>query len=277
MSSERKTVHDRVFPKGYVEMLEQQQGQIVSGLQEMYRRMLSGQAWTGPNLSEANGHPSTHNILAALGLLEAKHDESGEIEQFEEDFEKIQSRLVANGAGYVDQRGSLSSESEQNQHGHCKSTSHGTPTMAKPLIFDNSFTFSALHSSATRSRVPSERRSYPPAQQVPLHQDPPLKSDPQLYQPPWSATNFNDRESITGSKSGMQAAQLGQGMGQFAETFRCCQWDDVTAPYDMPLDLTSCPQPFHSGLSQFQGIPDYNGISGMDLDSDFDNFLQAAA
>lgn len=98
---ERKKSHDKVYPKGYVEMLEQQQEQLVSGLQEMYFRMRIGKPWSGPMLSVNNGHPLTHDILGALGLLQTKHDGSGELETFEEIVGRLQSRLIADGAKYV--------------------------------------------------------------------------------------------------------------------------------------------------------------------------------
>ncbi|RMY94359.1 hypothetical protein D0864_05546 [Hortaea werneckii] len=63
--------HDRVYPKGYPEMLEQQQGQLVSGLQHMYRRLIKTQAWTGPKLDEVNGAPLTHNI-GGTGLTQVQ-------------------------------------------------------------------------------------------------------------------------------------------------------------------------------------------------------------
>ncbi|KAJ5219821.1 hypothetical protein N7468_009025 [Penicillium chermesinum] len=47
---ERKKAHDKVYPKGYVEMLEQQQVWLVNGLQELYRRSLEGEGWPGEAL-----------------------------------------------------------------------------------------------------------------------------------------------------------------------------------------------------------------------------------
>ena len=61
-------------------MLEQQQSQLVAGLQATYKRLQKAQVWNGPNLAEANGYPLTHDILAALDLLEVKNDGSGEVE-----------------------------------------------------------------------------------------------------------------------------------------------------------------------------------------------------
>mgnify|MGYP001186182659 CR=1 FL=1 len=75
-------------------MLEQQQAQLVAGLQETYRRLVDANVWPGKPLSEASGQPLTHDILARLDLLEPKNDGSGEHEHFEEDCQKLQQRLI---------------------------------------------------------------------------------------------------------------------------------------------------------------------------------------
>ncbi|KAJ5675119.1 uncharacterized protein N7477_005053 [Penicillium maclennaniae] len=73
---ERKKPHDKVYPKGYVEMLEQQQSWLVHGLQEMYRRAIEGESWSGDLLkTETNGHPLTHDILTRLGVLDRSKGE----------------------------------------------------------------------------------------------------------------------------------------------------------------------------------------------------------
>lgn len=165
-------------------MLEQQQGQLVAGLQELYRRSLVGQSWSGPVLSEASGHPLTHDILSALHLLEPKNDGSDQMETFEEDVQKLQSRLIADGAGYMQRRGSISSDSDHSQHGMSKSSSRGTPPTSKAAIFDKNFTFTPSPSPVAQSPVPRHRQSYPPAQQSPLHRTVPMtNNDPQFYQP----------------------------------------------------------------------------------------------
>lgn len=54
----------------YVEMLKSQQSQLVTGLQELYRRSQCGEGWTGPALKETvKGTPLTHDILQHLGAL----------------------------------------------------------------------------------------------------------------------------------------------------------------------------------------------------------------
>ncbi|KAF2793690.1 hypothetical protein K505DRAFT_325306 [Melanomma pulvis-pyrius CBS 109.77] len=124
---ERKKAQDKVYPKGYVEMLEQQQTQLVAGLRELYSRLQGGQAWPGQPLREAqSGHPLTHDILERLDLLHSTGD-GNNYEGFEEDCNRMQQKLLDRGAPYTHRRGSVSSDSD---HGHTSSSSSygGTPT-----------------------------------------------------------------------------------------------------------------------------------------------------
>lgn len=90
---ERKKTHDKVYPKGYVEMLEQQQDKLVNALQELYDRNLNRKAWPGPPLQKtAKGIPLTHDILERLGLL--KLDDQGNYETFEEDTDVLRQRMI---------------------------------------------------------------------------------------------------------------------------------------------------------------------------------------
>lgn len=51
-------------------MLERQHTQLITGLQELYRRTQNGQGWDGPPLDPVNnGQPLAHKILDALGVL----------------------------------------------------------------------------------------------------------------------------------------------------------------------------------------------------------------
>ena len=253
-------------------MLEQQQAQLVAGLQEMYTRLLSGQPWEGTALSESNGHPLTHDILAALNLLETKHDGSGEHETFEEDCQKLQTRLVADGAGYTHRRGSFSSDSEHSQQGHGRTTSQSTPTMTKPPVFKENFSFSASPSPLAQSPLPRQRQSYPPAQQSPLHQSSPLANDPQLYQTEWSVPDLSDPELIMRSKYAMQTPQLQQNLEDVAEMMESAQWDDSFGTYELGMNgITSYPQQF----GNLQGMQDLGGsLDPMDIE--FNKFIQVA-
>lgn len=114
---ERKRMHDKVYPKGYVEMLEQQQAQLVSGLQELYRRIVAGERWVGPLLEDGGGGgglPRTHDILHQLGALKQDTLAGGDASNtpFEEDFIVLQRRLYEGGAPPMLRHRSLSLESE---------------------------------------------------------------------------------------------------------------------------------------------------------------------
>ena len=149
-------------------MLEKQKSQLVSGMQELYHCGEKAKAWEGPELEETNGKPVTQDILAASNLLEPKSEGSQDMETFEEDDQKIQSKLLAEGAGYVRRRGSFSSDSEHSQHGHIWSSSHhSTPVLPKPSLFMDNFSSSAAYSSPLlQSPAPQPRRQPElPAQQ----------------------------------------------------------------------------------------------------------------
>ncbi|KAI9685431.1 MAG: hypothetical protein M1822_004562 [Bathelium mastoideum] len=135
---ERKKSHDKVYPKGYVEMLEQQQTQLVAGLQDMYRRLSTGEQWPGSALTDGpNGHPLTHDILARLDLLQPREDGSHQHEGFEEDCGRLQRRLLDAGAPFIKRRGSISSDSEEHEQQQLSPISNDTsyattPTSAPP-------------------------------------------------------------------------------------------------------------------------------------------------
>ncbi|KAF1824884.1 uncharacterized protein K489DRAFT_307876, partial [Dissoconium aciculare CBS 342.82] len=191
---ERKRSHDKVYPKGYVEMLEQQQSQLVSGLQELYKRLRDVEQWDGAVLTEVEGRPLTHDILASLRLLETKHD--GDIEAFEENVEKLQARLLASGAGFTRRRGSISSESEQSQHGHARSASRDAPTASKPAR--STTTPSVFGSSSMAGPAPVQVQAQPQrptllasndsqmSQFSQISQMSPLSGDPQFYEAEWA-------------------------------------------------------------------------------------------
>lgn len=105
---ERKKAHDKVYPKGYVEMLEQQQVWLVNGLQELYRRAQEGEGWTGePLQTESNGHPLTHDLLTRLGALDHT---KGEI--FEDDVEQMQQKLWQQNTGTMQRQESSDGSSD---------------------------------------------------------------------------------------------------------------------------------------------------------------------
>ncbi|KAJ8611239.1 hypothetical protein MRB53_038083 [Persea americana] len=272
---ERKKSHDKIYPKGYVEMLEQQQSQLVAGLQAMYKRLQKAQAWTGPTLQEANGYPLTHDILAALDLLELKPDGSGEVEMFEEDLQKLQGRLIADGAGFTHhRRGSISSDSEhsqfgqqaplpqqQQQHHHLPSGTgaRNTPALTRPGLFKDEFRLSAPSSPLVHSPSVLHRQSYPPAQPSPLS---PFTNDPQFYQAEWAyqphhhagntsnpnsaheashahhgARNTSEHDFNLRSKFALPTPELDQPLDCIDEMDMLAQWDGVDAA-SLSYDVT---------------------------------------
>ncbi|KAF2100075.1 hypothetical protein NA57DRAFT_75579 [Rhizodiscina lignyota] len=138
---ERKKSHDKVYPKGYVEMLEQQQSQLVAGLRELYRRLNAGESWPGAALPDAsNGQPLTHDILERLDLLHMQTENHGMTDGFEEDTEAMQRRLIESGASLVRRRGSISSNSDHSHdHDHHSPLSYDTPSSARSSQFSEAF------------------------------------------------------------------------------------------------------------------------------------------
>ncbi|OJD14670.1 hypothetical protein ACJ73_09056 [Blastomyces percursus] len=144
---ERKKAHDKVYPKGYVEMLEQQQAQLVAGLQSLYKMILDGKEWPGDPLKESgNGHPLTHDILERLGALKQEGN-SGD-EPFEDDLQLAQKKLIANGAGIMQRQDSTSgSESE-----------HSPIFPSRPSVFETPFSMNPNQLPPT----PPSPRTFPP-------------------------------------------------------------------------------------------------------------------
>ena len=59
-------------------MLERQQDQLIAGLQDLYRRTQTGEAWpTAPLELNSHGQPLTHKILEGLGVLRTEEWDEG--------------------------------------------------------------------------------------------------------------------------------------------------------------------------------------------------------
>ena len=81
-------------------MLENQQAQLVTGLQELYKMAQTSQGWIGSPLKDTGaGVPLTHDILERLGALKQEGQQHNDT--FEEDLSALQARLVANGASMM--------------------------------------------------------------------------------------------------------------------------------------------------------------------------------
>ncbi|KAI4109025.1 MAG: hypothetical protein L6R37_000743 [Teloschistes peruensis] len=93
-------------------MLEQQQLQLVAGLQNLYKRTIDNQGWPGRPLDiTSTGHPLVHDILERLDAI---HIEGANApNHFEEDFDVMQQRLLANGAVPMNRQASVESESSE--------------------------------------------------------------------------------------------------------------------------------------------------------------------
>jgi hypothetical protein len=161
-------------------MLEQQQSQLVAGLRELYSRLQKGENWPGSALQEQQGgHPLTHDILERLNLLHPTGESEG-YDAFEDDCNRMQQKLLENGASFTTRRrGSVSSESEHAS----ASSSHGTPPM-KALSFSDPFSRNMAPPtppSGSPFPQPSQLSSAKSQmQQPPLFQQSPLARDGSL-------------------------------------------------------------------------------------------------
>ncbi|RYO14584.1 hypothetical protein AA0111_g11927 [Alternaria arborescens] len=135
--SERGKLQDKVYPKGYVAILEKQQEQLVAGLRKVYSRLQNGEGWPGGPLREAQGgHPLTHDILERLDLLRSKVDSNSNYKGFEESCNRIQQKLLESGAPYKRRRGSVGSISD---FGTPSSSTYGGASTTKSFPFTDSF------------------------------------------------------------------------------------------------------------------------------------------
>lgn len=81
-------------------MLEEQQQQLVGGLQVLYDIVINGKGWKGAPLKKSkNGYPLTHDILERLRVLTTDSDMDIIEGGFEEDLEALRKRLAAKGDG----------------------------------------------------------------------------------------------------------------------------------------------------------------------------------
>lgn len=181
----------KIYPNGYVEMLESQQAQLVSGLQKMYHRLLKASAWDGKPLDESSGRPLTHDILRAISLLKSKHDEIGGLDIFKENCDLLQSRLVSEGAGYAHQRAfsSSNSDAEHSHQSQPRTASFNNKSVHLNLSqLDTSHKWlnkaSSRQFTIPRCRPnPKPQQNHPdplPINHFPLHM-PTFNNEPQLY------------------------------------------------------------------------------------------------
>ncbi|MCJ1287208.1 hypothetical protein MMC26_006556 [Xylographa opegraphella] len=168
---ERKKSHDKIYPKGYVEMLEHQQTQLVNGLQILYRRLVEDQHWEGPPLNDCStGRPLTHDILATLGVLQL--EPQCKLDSFEEDTDEMMKKLVSEGADMMQRRPSVESECDR------ESTVSWCASNGPHLLYNGSFVPNQLPTPPLQSPTNSQftrsgsGRKWPPVQNI-NHSGPP--------------------------------------------------------------------------------------------------------
>lgn len=261
-------------------MLEQQQAQLVAGLQETYRRLVEANVWPGKPLSEASGQPLTHDILARLDLLEPKNDGSGEHEPFEEDCQKLQQRLISEGASLIARRSSISSDSDHGlPHKHARTSSHSSvhstpnPVHSAP-VFDEKFTFhqSASPSPVSQSPVPKFSQLRSPIKPSPLHNEA-INNDDYLM-PSWPeqiAMRGFSAADIMRSHMAVQAPVLQDG---FQAAFAYGNPFEPQADFDNLASFGS-PSTF---TTPAQGFGAFNAQDWMNepMDVDFSKFVQVS-
>ena len=178
-------------------MLEAQQSQLVFALRDMYKRLQEAQAWPGPKLEETNGFPLTHDILAALGLLTAKREGNEDVEMFEEDCSKLQSRLLLDGNDLDQRSRTFGSDSDLTQyHERPSGFSHGTPLVSHHLqrLRESSDFGQPSTPPMCNSPIQSAQPAFPQMADTSLQQASPLmNTDTQFYQADWS---FPDRSTF---------------------------------------------------------------------------------
>ncbi len=113
-------------------MLESQQAQLVSGLQELYKRSQNGQGWMGSPLQDSGtGVPLTHDILERLGALK----QEGQSDDFEEDLTVLQQKLIADGAGFMQRQASHDSHSDSSAPSPIYEPVAQRPNFSNPFDF----------------------------------------------------------------------------------------------------------------------------------------------
>lgn len=179
-------------------MLESQQAQLVSGLQELYRRLQTGEGWTGAPLKESSkGAPLTHEILERLGAL--KHENHYHDEAFEENLDVLQQRLLANGSGFMQRGMSFDTNSEADHspifepvthHRSSHFTNPWTMSHLPPTPPTNSPRPSLVKtSSPLKSQVPTPVSQF--SEQSPIFMEPSELNDGMDFNMSYGPTDFD--------------------------------------------------------------------------------------
>jgi hypothetical protein len=226
----------------YVEMLEQQQSQLVAGLQELYRRIQNGQGWEGAPLNNScHGMPLTHDILENLGALKSSRQNSG-AEHFEEDLNALQRRLFANGAEFMQRAPSESG-----------SDSVHSPTFDQPphkSPFTNPFPFGKLPPT-------------PPTQS-------PFPQNASPARAPKTNTEYHPSSLQKGVDGSLLQRQTWASSGMALD-------DNMSLlnQYDSPINLDAMPNPFDTPQMPVGTIAPYLSMRDWNHDVDFQRYFSA--
>jgi hypothetical protein len=251
-------------------MLEQQQTKLVSGLKEMYHLLQNASGWKGPSLDESYGHPLTHNILSALDLIKMNHD-SGEVEMFEENCDKLRSNTIILEDPILAYRGGYASSESENSHHErpgIASSHRDTPVQPMLSLFTRisdlpSVTSPPLtESSSSRSKAPLRQRSAQPSvQNPPLEQSSNFINDPQLSAP--------ECEQVLAVMSEIYQACRDEYSG--TDTFNSI-WEPAQVPFDSYHHFSSYQEPMAS--SNAFCMPDVSDLVYLDkMESDYSELV----
>lgn len=234
----------------YVEMLEQQQTQLVNGLQELYKRVIAGQGWEGPPLNDgAAGRPLTHDILHGLGVLQAEGP--GRLGSFDADLDSIQQQLLDDVVDGTHPRESSDSDSDQDSN---------------PIGWlDVGLPRPQLHNPLATSQLPT-----PPLQSPSMHQNAPAWQPPEQHGP-----------LIRPQSLQIQPSYGGWGAGLNPTVLHHPAWSHS------PLAYGAAAPPVATDYVTGERLADYGGVHAMLADShhtmampdwnelDFNSFLNA--
>ena len=222
-------------------MLEQQQAQLVAGLQELYRRTQNGQGWEGPPLKESShGTPLTHDILERLGALRSRRH-NVKAEHFEEDLNSLQRRLLANGAGLL-QRTPSDSSSDAGLSPTFSQGSRKPPTI-DPLSF---------------SKLPPTPPTYSP---FPQHASPTLSVD---------SPNENQTPLQKVMDEGLQQHQVWASSNMVIDTA------DAVNQFESPIDFDAMPSLSHTSTIPNGTIAPCLSMRDWNRDVDFHRYFTTA-
>jgi hypothetical protein len=223
-------------------MLEQQQAQLVGGLQELYRRLQNGQGWEGAPLRESShGTPLTHDILERLGALKSSRHNS-EVEHFEEDLNSLQRRLLANGAGLM-QRAPSDSGSDSGHSPIFEQISHRMP-------FTDPYSFGKLPPTP------------PTPSQLPTNSPSSFRSKDHSETYPFPSQKIVDESVVEGQTWASAEMTVDDGM-------------DLLNQYDSPMNLDTISNPLDAAQMPIGTIAPYLSMRDWNHDVDFQRYFSS--